>query len=388
MSMKKGPREPGFPWGRFLALAILAAAAGWAYWGQSEPAGQVAQAAPAAVPVQTATVEPQPMEITRSGLGNVLAWRLVNITPQVSGRIAEIPFHEGRMAKKGDILVRLDLRPFQAALDQAKAKKAQDEANLANTRKNLSRDQTLLTKGGFATQQTVDNESSQVQMLQAAVQGDDAAIETAQLNLEYATVEAPFTGVVSLRNVDPGNLVNTTTSIGTITEIEPIAVDFTLPQADLADIQQAESHGAPQVLVYDENGKTLLSRGALDVVNNQIDQLSGTIKLKARFENKDHKLWPGEFVQVKVVVRTDAQALALPSEAVQHGPDGDYVWLVSSDETVQRQPIKIAAIEGDKTVISSGVKSGQRVVVTGQYGLTQGARVTETKSAQAAQGQG
>jgi membrane fusion protein, multidrug efflux system len=388
MSAKEQQQPRSLPWGRLLLAAALAAGAAWAYWKPGEPASQVAaQAVPAAVPVQTVSIEPQPIEITRSGLGNVRAWQMVNITPQVSGRIAEIPFREGRMAKKGDILVRLDLRPFQAALDLAKAKKAQDEANLANTRKNLSRDQTLLTKGGFATQQTVDNETSQVQMLEAAVQGDDAAIETAQLSLEYGTVEAPFTGVVSLRNVDPGNLVNLTTIIGTITQIEPIAADFTLPQADLGDLQEAESHGAPAVLAYDENGKTLLSKGVLDVINNQIDQASGTIKLKARFENKDHKLWPGEFVQMKVVIRTEPQALAVPSEAVQHGPDGAYVWLVSAKDTVHRQPIEIAAIEGGKTVISSGMKAGERVVVAGQYGLTQGAHITETNSAQIA-GQG
>ncbi len=179
---RQGRNVPG---GKLLLLAIVAGIAVWAYWDRSQPEKQAAaQTAPAAIPVQTVSVEPQSIEITRSGLGTVLAWRLVNITPQVSGRIAEIPFQEGKIAKKGDILVRLDLRPFQAALDQAKAKKAQDLANLANTQKNLSRDQTLLTKGGFATQQTVDNESSQVQMLQAAVQGDDAAIETALSNMQ------------------------------------------------------------------------------------------------------------------------------------------------------------------------------------------------------------
>lgn len=370
-------------------MAVMAALAYGAYLKWNEPARQVAaEAAPAPVPVQTISVEPQSVEITRLGLGIVQAWQMVNITPQVSGRIAAIPFREGRMAKKGDVLVRLDLRPFQAALDQAKAKKAQDEANLANTKKNLSRDETLLTKGGFATQQTVDNERSQVQMLEAAVQGDDAAIETAQLNLEYGTVEAPFNGVVSLRNVDPGNLVNLNTIIGTITQIEPIAVDFTLPQADLGDLQTAEAKGSPAVLVYDENDKTLLSKGVLDVVNNQIDQASGTIKLKARFENKDHKLWPGEFVHANVVIRTEPHALAVPSEAVQHGPDGAYVWAVASDRTVHRQPIEISAIEGGKTVISGGMKPGERLVVAGQYGLTQGAHITESKSVQAGQGQG
>jgi membrane fusion protein, multidrug efflux system len=389
MTPKNRPQGRSSPGGQFFLLAAAAALAFGAYWVWKQPANQVAaQAVPAAVPVQTTSVTPQSVQITRSGLGLVQAWQMVNITPQVSGRIAEIPFREGRVAQKGAVLVRLDLRPFQAALDQAKAKKAQDQVNLVNTQKNLSRDETLLTKGGFATQQTVDNERAQVAGLQAAVEGDNAAIETTQLNLEYGTFQAPFTGVVSLRNIDSGNLVNTSTIIGTITEIEPIAVDFTLPQSDLEDIQAAAAHGSPAVLVYDESGKTLLTKGVLDVVNNQIDQTSGTIKLKARFDNKDRKLWPGEFVQAQVVIRTEPDALAVPSEAVQHGPQGAYLWLVSRDETVHREPIEISAIEGGTTVIASGVKAGERVVVAGQYGLTQGAHITETKAAQTAQGQG
>ncbi|MGP0041139.1 MAG: efflux RND transporter periplasmic adaptor subunit [Rhodomicrobium sp.] len=389
MPSKDRKQGRGFRWGQLLLIAIAAGLAFGAYRVWTNPANEVAaQTAPAAVPVQTMAVTPRSIQITRPGLGTVQAWQMVNITPQVSGRIAEIPFREGRTAQKGAVLVRLDLRPFQAALDQAKAKKAQDQANLANTQKNLSRDETLLTKGGFATQQTVDNERAQVLGLQAAIEGDNAAIETAQLNLEYGTVQAPFTGVVSLRNIDAGNLVNTSTVIGTITEIEPIAVDFTLPQSDLADIQEAAAHGTPAVLVFDESGKTQLSKGVLDVINNQIDQASGTIKLKARFDNKDHKLWPGEFVQAQVVIRTEPEALAVPSEAVQHGPNGAYVWLVSPKDTVRRQPIEIGAIEGGETVIASGVKAGERVVLAGQYGLTQGAHIVETKTAQTAEGQG
>ena len=180
---------------------------------------------------------------------------MVNITPQVSGRIVQLPFREGQDVKEGEVLVRIDPRPFQAVLDQAKAKKDQDVANLANTEKNLQRDQTLLTKGGFATQQTVDNETAQVQVLKATIEGDQAAIEAAQLNLDFATVTAPFSGVVSLRNIDVGNLVTPAAIIATVTQIEPIAVDFTLPQADLQDVQSAARAGTPAVLVYDQAGK-------------------------------------------------------------------------------------------------------------------------------------
>ncbi len=377
-------RKPFAGLGRFLILAALAAVAYGAFreWGTGEKQ-LAAQPAPPAVPVQMATVEPQSVQITRSGLGTVQAWQLVNVTPQVGGRIAELPFHEGKLAQKGAVLVRLDPRPFQAVLDQANAKKAQDQANLDNTRKNLSRDVTLLKGGGFATAQTVDNEKAQVLELEASIEGDNASIETARLNLEYATVQAPFAGVVSLRNIDPGNLVTPASVIGTITQIEPIAVDFTLPQSDLQDLQSAETRGSPIVLVYNETADTLLSRGVLEVINNQVDPSSGTIKLKARFDNKDHKLWPGAFVQVKVVIRTEPHALAVSSNAIEHGPDGAYIWLVSPDQTAHRQPVEISAIEGDKTVVSSGVKAGDRIVASGQYGVTQGARVTETNPAQA-----
>jgi len=382
-NLRQGQRS----WGRrFFRLACLAGACALAFGAYSMVGGSrkaaTAQVVVSPVPVQTTTVQPKPVDITRAGLGYVQAWQLVNITPQVSGRIAELPFHEGKIAEKDAVLVHLDPRPFQAALDQAKAKKAQDQANLSNTRKNLSRDETLLNKGGFATEQTVDNEKAQVQMLEAAIEGDDAAIETAQLNLEYATFQAPFTGVVSLRNIDAGNLVTPSSVIGTITQIEPIAVDFTLPQSDLEALQAAEAGGSPAVLVYNESGKTLLARGVLEVINNQIADTSGTIKLKARFENKDHKLWPGAFVQVKVVIRSEPQALAVPTDAIEHGPNGAYVWLVSPDQTAHRQPVEISAIEDDQTVVSSGLKAGDRIVVAGQYGVTQGARVSEASPSQ------
>jgi multidrug efflux system membrane fusion protein len=377
---------------RLLQIALLVSVCALAFsafsiWSGSKKA-VTAQQAPAPVPVQTAAVQVRPVDIARTGLGTVSPWQMANITPEVSGRVVEIPFREGRAIKEGDVLLRIDPRPFQAALDQANAKKDQDVANLANTEKNLQRDQTLIAKGGFATQQTVDNESAQVQMLKAAIAGDRAAIEAAQLNLEFATVKAPFSGVVSLRNIDVGNLVTPSAIVGTVTQIEPIAVNFTLPQSDLQDVQSAARHGSPAVLVYGQSGNDQLAKGELDVINNQVDQASGTIKLKARFDNKDHKLWPGAFVQASVIIRTEKDALAVPSDAIQRGPNGAYVWLVSSDQTVHREEVKIGETQNGITVITSGVKAGDRVVVAGQYGLTQGARVTEADPAQAAQSQG
>jgi len=312
----------------------------------------------------------------------------MTITPQVSGRIVSIPFREGRGVKEGDVLVQIDPRPFQAALDQAKAKKSQDEANLANTQKNLQRDQTLLTRGGFATQQTVDNESAQVLMLKAAIEGDQAAIEAAQVNLDFTTIKTPFPGVVSLRQIDLGNLVSPAAIIGTVTQIEPIAVDFTLPQSDLPDLRLAAQKGPPPVLVYGEAGNEVLAKGQLEVINNQVDQTTGTIKLKARFENKDHKLWPGSFVQAAVIVRTEPDALTVPSDAVQRGPAGMYVWMVSSGDTAHRHPITAGEDQNGFTLIKSGLKEGDRVVVSGQYNLVEGARITEASPSQIAQSQG
>lgn len=384
-----GRRRGPVLWLLRIVFAACVAVFAYVFYAQQEQRNTAAavQPAPAAVPVSTVTVEPKPIDITREGLGTVTPWQMAVISPEVSGRVVQIPFREGGSIKQGEVLVRIDPRPFQAALDQAKARKDQDVANLANTQKNLQRDQTLVAKGGFATQQTVDNESAQVQVLKASIEGDEAAIEAAQINLEFATVKAPFPGVVSLRNIDVGNLVTSAASIGTVTQIEPIAVDFTLPQGELGDVKQAAAKGEPLVLAYDQAGKKLLSKGLLDVINNQIDQASGTIKLKARFDNKDHKLWPGEFVQVAIVIRTEPHALSAPSEAIQRGPNGPYVWLVSKDQTVSRQSVHIGEIENGVTVVSSGIKAGDRVVVAGQYGLIQGARITEAKPAQVAETQ-
>jgi multidrug efflux system membrane fusion protein len=355
-------------------------------WPHAEPAkSSSAQHLAPAIPVEATVVNAQPVDLSLTALGTVQAWNTATVTPQVSGQVTELPFQEGSLVHAGDILVRIDPRPFQAALDQAQAKKAQDAANLAAAQKNLSRDQALLTKGGFATQQTVDNEQAQVEADKAMIAGDQAASETSQLNLDFATIKAPFTGIIGLSNIDIGNVVSQSTSIVTITQIEPIAVEFTLPQADLSDVQAAFAQERPAVLVSDQNGKTLLARGSLDVINNEVDSVSGTIKLKARFDNKDHKLWPGAFVQVRVITGTVPDAIAVPSQAVQRGPNGSYVWLVSPDHTVRPQTVALGQIQDERTVITSGLSAGDQVVVAGQYRLTPGARVSETDSAQVAQ---
>jgi multidrug efflux system membrane fusion protein len=372
-----------------LPLAVAAAVIELcSIWLNAEPAKSASpQHAMPAIPVRATVVNAQPVDLSLTALGTVQAWNTATVTPQISGQVVELPFLEGSLVHAGDILVRIDPRPYQAALDQAQAKKAQDAANLAAAQKNLSRDQVLLTKGGFATQQTVDNEQAQVEADKAMIAGDQAAIETSQLNLDFATIRAPFTGIIGLSNISIGNVVSQNTSIVTITQIEPIAVEFTLPQANLSEVQAAFAQEKPAVFVSDQNGKTLLARGSLDVINNEVDSASGTIKLKARFDNKDHKLWPGTFVQVRVITGSVSDAIAVPSQAVQRGPSGPYVWLVSPDHTVRPQAVELGQIQDDRTVITSGLSAGDRIVVAGQYRLTPGARVSETDPAQVAQAQ-
>ena len=359
-----------------IGLTALAASGAVAWKYTHAEKAPVAASTPLPVPVETLVVTPQTTNLTRIGLGTVQGWDTATITPEVSGEIIEMPFREGGTVKAGDVLVRIDPRPFQAALDQAKAREAQDQANLVATQKNLVRDQTLLAKGVFATQQTVDNEQAQVDALKAAIAGDIAAIETAQLNLDYATIKAPFASVAGLRNVDVGNVVSPASSLVTLTQIEPIAVDFTLPQVDLVAVQAAMQRGKPAVTAFDQDGTSPLAQGVLQVLNNQVDPTTGTIKLKARFENHDHKLWPGAFVQARVTIQSEQNAIVIPSQAVQHGPDGFYVWVVT-DDVAKMRPIDPGEIQQETTVIDRGLEAGDRIVVAGQYRLTDGTHVTE-----------
>lgn len=370
-------------------LIALAGAAACAGMGETIWARQHAEAAAAdpvvpPVPVETTVLASRSTDLVRSGIGTVQAWNSALITPQVSGQIVELPFREGTPVKAGDVLVRIDPRSFQAALDQAISRRDQDLANLAGTQKNLVRDETLVAKGGFASQQTVDNEQAQVDALKASIAGDAAAIETARINLDYTTIRAPFSGVPGLRNVDLGNVVSPGTNILTLAQIEPIAVDFTLPQADLAVVKAALKGGEPAVTAYDQDGTTPIATGSVEVLNNQLDPTTGTIKLKARFENADGLLWPGAFVEMRIVVKRETNALVLPSQAVQHGPSGTYVWRVAGD-AVRMSPVEIEASQDDSVVIGKGLAAGDRIVVSGQYRLDEGSRVSESDPSKVAQ---
>jgi len=333
-----------------------------------------------AVPVSTAKSERQDVPVWLRGLGSVQALNTVMVRTRVDGTLDKFPVTEGQLVKQGTLLAVIDPRPYQAALDQAIAKKAQDDAQLANARLDLQR-YTSLAKQDFASRQQVDTQVAMVNQFVAALKGDDAAIEAAQLNFSFCYITAPFDGRVGLRLVDPGNLVHATDPGGivTLTEVRPISVVFTLPQADLPAIVDAMANRQLEVAAWSSDDQSPLARGTLLTPDNAIDPTTGTIRLKATFPNQDDKLWPGQFVEARLLLRTEPQVVTVPAQAVQHGPTGLYVYVVKPDSTVQRQPIE-AEDRGPVMVVTKGLDAGQQIVLDGQSRLENGTRVTATAS--------
>jgi multidrug efflux system membrane fusion protein len=274
------------------------------------------------------------------------------------------------------LLAQIDPRPFQAALDQAMAKEAQDEAQLDNARLNLQRDSNLLIHQ-FAAQQAVDNEKASVSQLTAQVQGDQAAIENARVQLGYTTITAPIAGKTGIRLVDQGNIVHATDPNGivVVTQLQPISVIFTLPEDDLLAISDAQEKGPVTVAAFSQDDKNELDQGTLALVDNQIDQTTGTIRLKATFPNPHNRLWPGQFVNARLLLRIEHDALTMPAGAIQRNASGYYVYRIKSDGTVEVQPIEIGSIANHVAVVTAGLRDGDRVVTAGQYRLQPGAHV-------------
>ena len=321
-------------------------------------------------PVETADF---PVYLT--GLGTVQGFNTVLVRTRVDGQINRIAFQEGQFVKEGDTLVEIDPRPFQAALDQAKAKKVQDEANLANANLDLQRFTKL---GEFATRQQTDTQRSTVAQLTAQIAADTALIENAQTQLDYATIKAPFSGVAGLRQVDVGNIVNAATQTGivTIAQIEPIAVIFTAPEDQLPEIKAALAASPPKVIALSTDGKRVLSTGTLALTNNQVDTTSGTIRLKAVFDNKDHALWPGQSVSTRLLIKTLKDATVVPDDAVQHGPDGLYAYAVNTESKAELRKIKVTNSFDGRSVVDEGLSPGQQVITSGQYKVQPGALVS------------
>src|SRR5665213_2169288 len=320
----------------WIVLIVAVGAAGFYGWqrlhreDQAAAASNAQKAAPNAVRVTIAPVEKADFPVYLTGLGTVQGFNTVQVRTRVDGQIDKIAFTEGQLVKQGDLLVEIDPRPYQAALDQAKAKKAQDEANLANANLDLQRYTKL---GEFATRQQTDTQRSTVAQLTAQIAADDAAIFNAQTQLDYTQVKSPITGVVGLRQVDIGNIVNASTQTGivTVAQIEPIAVIFTAPEEQLPNINEAQASTALKVIAITTDGKKPLADGTLAVVNNQVDTTSGTIRLKAVFDNKNHALWPGQSVSTRLLVKTLKDATVVPDDAIQHGTDGLYAYAVGAD---------------------------------------------------------
>lgn len=360
-----------------LGVALCAGSlASWHVYG----ARSVPQRQPSvpAVPVVTEKVQASDVPIVMSGIGTVVAYNIVDIHAQVTGTIEKIGFVEGQTVHPGSLIAQLDPRPFQAALQQAEANLARDEANLTNARTNLGR-YTPLLRQGFASAQQVTDQASTVTQLEASVAGDKAAIFNAQTQLGYTTIASPIDGVTGIQQVDIGNIVQpgTTTPIVTITQIQPISVVFTLPQSDVPAVQAAMAKGPLKAIAYGQDDHTQLDEGTLLLVNNTINQSSGTVQLKATFPNANRALWPGEFVNVRLVVRVHQNGLTVPLSALQQGQSGSLVYVVRPDGTVQQRPVTIAQTLDGLALIDQGLKAGDTVVTAGQYRLSDGIKVAE-----------
>ena len=358
----------------YVLAALLLMGGVWVGWPRQQNANVAKSAAPPSVPVTVASVTKVDFPVYLTGLGTVQGFNTVTVRTRVDGQINQIAFKEGQFVKAGDLIAQIDPRPFQAALDQANAKKAQDEANLANAQRDLARSTKL---GEFATKQTVDTQTANVEQLKAQITADEAAIFNAQTQLDYASIRAPISGITGIRQVDVGNIVNAATQTGivTIAQVEPISVIFTAPEEQLPDIASALRRGETKVTALTTDGRKVLSQGILSLMNNQVDSTSGTIRLKATFDNKDHALWPGLSVSTRLLVNTIKDATVMPDDAVQHGNDGLYVYVVTDGKAGLRK-IKIGPSTDGKTLVDSGVTAGEQVVTAGQYRVQPGSALT------------
>jgi membrane fusion protein, multidrug efflux system len=371
-----------------LSLVLVGGFVGWHVVHGSAAEHAADPAPPPAVPVTTAVTQVHDVPEYLYGLGTVQAFNIDEIKAQVNGYLLSLPVKEGQEVHKGDIVAQIDPAPYKAALDQAVAQRAEDAALLQSAQLDLQRYQSL-AKRGFAPVQQVDDQQATVSKEVAALALDNAAIETAQINLNYCTIHAPIDGRVSLYQTDIGNLIEVssqTTGIVSITQDKPIAVVFTLPEADLLRVQQAQAKGVVHVAAIDsQNRNQALANGTLLTPNNTIDTTTGTISLKAAFANKDDHLWPGEFVDARVQVGTLQQAVTVPVLAVEHGPDGLFVYAVKPDHTVDQVNVQVGYEDDGQAVITKGLSGHETVVVTGQSRLAPGIRVAATTTASAAQ---
>ena len=350
----------------------------------AKPPPAAATASPP-VPVVIAPVQQGDVRIVLTGLGTVQALNTAVIRSQVTGLLQTVDFTEGQSVKRGDRLAQIDPRTQQAALDQAQAALARDQAHLTNGQTNLTRNLPLLSRG-FATEQSVTDQKSQVTQLENAVKSDQAAVESAQTQLSYTSLDAPFDGVTGVRTLDIGNIIHPTDAQGlvTVTQVQPISVLFTLPAGEIPPVQEALSAGAVQAVAYDQTGARPLDTGKLLLINNVADPASGTVQLKALFPNEKRLLWPGTFVNVELTLRTVPNGLTIPTDAVQQGAKGPFVFTVGAGNKVAAHQVTVAQRQRGTALISEGLQPGDRVVEQGQYSLVDGSVVAASKPDQVA----
>lgn len=362
-----------------IAFMIAGSAASYFYLGPDGRAALVERlkgAAPKQAPkerpvaVTAAVAQKSDVPVTLNALGTVQAANTVQIRARVDGALEAVNFTEGQIVKKGDLLAQIDPRVYKAALDQAKAKLAQDDAQLTSDTKDLERSEQLGERA-FASKQSIDQQRAAVAKGKALIASDKAAIEVAEAQLTYCTIIAPFTGRIGLRGVDPGNLLRASdaTPIATLTQHQPVAVLFSLPEAELAALRKAANAGPVPVIAHDPDGAQAIATGELRVIDNQIDIATGTIRLKAEFANEDNALWPGQYAPVTVRLTIRRGVIALPSAAIQRGPKGLFVWIVNEEKHAKMAPVEIGPVQGDLTIVENGVNPGDRVVLSGQYRL-------------------
>lgn len=384
-------RRPKLGVALFGILAIAAVAFGLWYEliGGVKPVEAAAQSASnqaaAKIPVTSFVVKKADFPVHTYGLGVVSPFKTVTVKSRVDGQITKVFFKQGQMVKEGDPLLEIDQRPFTAALEQAVAKKAQDEANLKNDQLNLERFQKL-AKQQFETQQNLDAQQALVDQMTAQVKGDQAAIDNAQTNLGYTSIKAPISGRTGFRLVDPGNIVHAadTTGIVTIAQLQPIAVQYTEPEEQLQAIDKAYDSGEVPVEALTSDGTRTLSRGRLAIMDNSVSQATGTISLKARFDNKDNALWPGLSVTTRMLIDTRKDVIVVPQDGVQHGPAGLFAYVIGANGKVSAKPIKVSQSGDANAVVSEGLNVGDKIVVAGQSRLFDGALVDDKPQVAAA----
>jgi membrane fusion protein, multidrug efflux system len=357
--------------GAVVALLVMLLAA-W-HWLDRKPA---AAKLPPAIPVDVATVQRADVPVYLEGLGTVQAFYTVTITARVDGQIEKVAFKEGEDVRKGDLLVQIDPRPYQAALGVAIATRDKDRAQLANAHRDMER-YALLEPEDLASKQTVDTQRALIAQLTAQIKGDEAAIDNARTQLDYTTIRSPIEGRTGIRQVDPGNNVHGTDTTGmvVVTQLEPISIIFSLPEEAFEQLSAALARGAVTATALSRDDKQELDHGTVALIDNEIDQTTGTIRVKATLPNKQRHLWPGEFVNVRVMTQLQRQVLTIPASALERGPDGLFTYVIRPDSTIAVAPLTVGEQTGGIAVIEKGLQAGDKVVASNQYRLQPGSRI-------------